>query len=427
MSGDEPKRPHVEPFLAANPKDPQHLIAASIAYLRRDGKQTCTAFTSFDGGQTWTRRELPDLKDQFFISIDPWLAFGPAGTAYYSCLSSHIFVYRSTDGGRSWLGPAKAPDGDGSSYDQPKIAVDHTAGKFSGTVYISSSQGIKLPPVKGVFRTSILRSTDGGRTFSNPVQILPNNFNNQNGNQVVLSDGTLVASFIELTINNKYLKHPRLWVVKSSDGGQTFSTPYLVAELEGRSSFPRVAVDQSTGAYRDRLYMVQEIPVGGYSNILLWYSADKGSTWSEAVRVNDNQENKVAQRMPAVTVDKDGIVGVIWHDRRNWTVDQRRKDPGNECSEIFFSASLDGGKTFLPNVRVSTQSCPGVPGNSIPSFGPGSQAISERFPTGGDYIGLTATSDGVFHALWADSRTGVYQLWTTSIRVNANQTQRVLR
>jgi len=325
------------------------------------------------------------------------------------------------------LGPTKAPYGDGSSYDQPKIAVDSTGGKFSGTVYVSSSQGIKLPPVKGVFRTSILRSTDGGKTFSNPVQILPNNFNNQNGNQVVLSDGTLVASFVELGVNDKRLKHPRLWVVKSNDGGQTFSNPYLVAELDGYSAFPTMAADQSAGAYRDRLYIVEHIRVGGYSNIFLWHSADKGATWSEAVRVNDNQENEVAQRQPAVAVSKDGIVGVIWHDRRNWTADERRKDPNNECSEIFFSASLDGGRTFLPNVRVSTQSCPGVPGNRIPAFGAGSVSIFENYPTGGDYSGLTVTSDGAFHALWADSRTGVYQLWTASIGVNANQTQRVLR
>src|SRR5882672_4226556 len=68
VSGDEPKRPHVEPFLAANPKNSQHLIAASIAYLRPDSFPMCTAFTSFDGGHTWTRRELPGLKDQFFMS-----------------------------------------------------------------------------------------------------------------------------------------------------------------------------------------------------------------------------------------------------------------------------------------------------------------------------------------------------------------------
>lgn len=138
----------------------------------------------------------------------------------------------------------------------------------------------------------------------------------------------------------------------------------------------------------------------------------------KACGLNDNQGNKAAQRQPAVAVNKDGVVGVIWHDRRNGTADEHRKDLSNECSEVFFSASLDGGRTFLPNVRVSsTQSCPDVAGNRIPAFGAGSQSVFERFTTGGDYKGLATAHDGRFHALWADSRTGVFQLWTSIITV----------
>ena len=40
-----------------------------------------------------------------------------------------------------------------------------------------------------------------------------------------------------------------------------------------------------------------------------------------------------------------------------------------------------------------------------------------RWPDGGDYIGLTADTDGVFHPFWADGRSGTYQLYTAAIRV----------
>ena len=36
---------------------------------------------------------------------------------------------------------------------------------------------------------------------------------------------------------------------------------------------------------------------------------------------------------------------------------------------------------------------------------------------GGDYMGLTASADGHFHPVWADARSGTYQLYTAEIRI----------
>lgn len=38
---------------------------------------------------------------------------------------------------------------------------------------------------------------------------------------------------------------------------------------------------------------------------------------------------------------------------------------------------------------------------------------------GGDYFGFAAAggSDDRFHVMWADSRTGVFQVWTSEIRI----------
>ena len=111
----------------------------------------------------------------------------------------------------------------------------------------------------------------------------------------------------------------------------------------------------------------------------------------------------VFRQTPSVAVNGEGVVGVTWYERR--------KEAGGECQHVYFTASLDGGKTFLPEVRVSSApSCPATPRNG---------RAGTRWPAGGDYSGLVAAADGTFHVLWADSRDGIYRLRTAPITVKA--------
>ncbi len=72
------------------------------------------------------------------------------------------------------------------------------------------------------------------------------------------------------------------------------------------------------------------------------------------------------------------------------------------------TASRDGGATFLPAVRVSTEtSCPSAPGNG---------RVAESWAAGGDYGSLAAAPDGSFHVVWADSRGGHFQLRHAAFR-----------
>jgi len=104
---------------------------------------------------------------------------------------------------------------------------------------------------------------------------------------------------------------------------------------------------------------------------------------------------------PSIAVNKDDVIGVSWYEIH----------PKN-CFDVYFTASLDGGKTFLPEVRVSSAtSCPDTPQNRG-VFDPGM-----TFGAGGDYSGLVTTSDRLFHVVWSDARTGLYQLRTASVRV----------
>ena len=74
------------------------------------------------------------------------------------------------------------------------------------------------------------------------------------------------------------------------------------------------------------------------------------------MRLNDNERpapgDPLDDRMlPVVEVNRDGVVGVAWYDRR--------RDDTRRCWELFFTSSSDGGETFAANVPVaSAPSCP---------------------------------------------------------------------
>ena len=125
------------------------------------------------------------------------------------------------------------------------------------------------------------------------------------------------------------------------------------------------------------------------------------------------------QGQPVVGVNKDGIVGVTWYDTRD-------AKEGFQFHE-YFTASLDGGNSFLPPVRISSAiSNPMGPGNmnmgALTFRHKDTLALSlvsagSRWPGGGDYMGLVADKEGVFHPFWADARTGTFQIYTAEVSV----------
>lgn len=123
---------------------------------------------------------------------------------------------------------------------------------------------------------------------------------------------------------------------------------------------------------------------------------------------------------PTLAVGPDGTLGLSWFDTRAVA--------DGSAYEVWFAASLDGGASFLPAVRLSSApSRPLSPGNRRPSpaawrHAPGTLRLNfttaaARFPQGGDYHGLAVDRDGRFRLVWADARSGAFQLWTAAARV----------
>jgi hypothetical protein len=394
------KRNFREPHLAVNPANPDHLIVAAMRETTRNQFVT-DVLVSRDGGATWQNgRSTVEMQ-----RADPWLAVGHGNVAYCVTLArlvdktggterTGIYVYRSTDGGQSWSAPAEVPFDDGGSYDKTSIALDTTGGRFDGRIYVVATQG--WTDGSGNRREGLIvaRSTDGGTSFTVPLRFGPNN-NLTHGvghPPVVLSDGTLVLPFFDMAVQGSetFLRHSRLWVLTSRDGGATAAGSYLVAESVA-ALFPFVAVDRSA-RHTDRLYIAWTGPEGD-SNIYVARSDDRGKTWSQRVQVNSSSEIRRKRYKPILAVDDGGVVGVAWRDSRD--------DAKDRCTHVSFSASTDGGNTFVPSVRVSSE-----------------QTCSDDWWGGdGEYFGLAARRQGRFHVVWPDNRSGFYQLRSNSVRV----------
>jgi BNR repeat-like domain len=395
----------IEPHLVAHPSDPRHLLAGVFLVSKlgdpRDPNfemdMTCAALVSEDAGQSWRRYDFPTRG-----CGDPWVAILPRGGAVFLTLGrSGLQAYRSENGGRSW---ADSSVSFGRRFDHGTLAIDRTNGRFAGSVYVSSHQTVQ--DSSGAFRSAIFvaRSADGGKTFSSPTHVIPSNLPTFPNNPIVLSDGVLIVPFVSYVRNTLDDERTDLvWSITSVDGGVTFSPPYYVSECAGH--WGQLAADRSAGEYRDRLYWAcwDRSKRGVY----VYHSSDRGKTWSPPIQVN--RGSGLAQTA-AIAVNQDGVVGVSWYDARE---DPREYLDQFRCQNVYFSASLDGGQTFLPDVKVSSaENCPDTPRNGH---------AGRRWTAGGDYHGLAATADGRFHLLWADSREGIYQLRTAIVSVDSKR------
>src|SRR4029077_9907518 len=228
---------------------------------------------------------------------------------------------------------------------------------------------------------------------------------------------------------------PRTWLkfVTSHDGGEHLTPGSLITEykfcpgglLHGGRFHPSLAVDATKGPFHDRIYAVIPEDRAGRCSIAVLRSSDSGKSWSQPVIVdrelapNENGDGPNSS-LPAIAVNRDGVVGVTWHDRR--------EDPKDLARTLRYAASVDGGATFTPSVVVSpATNAPLVitalepPASAYASTKLADGTIDARFdPTfedleGGDTNGLVADASGTFHALWPDNRTGIGQLWTATI------------
>jgi hypothetical protein len=222
---------------------------------------------------------------------------------------------------------------------------------------------------------------------------------------VVEPDGTLAVAFAYEDPMNSGKIPTRLLVITSRDGGDSWTSPSLVATITDiygtfppqhyrNVTLPAFACDPSTG----QLYLAWADKGSGNAHIVLSTSHDGGRSWTAPVRVDDDASGDGAnQFQPQLAVAPDGVVSIMFFDTRN--------DPQRGWIDVYLTQSVDHGATFLANVRVTTQSW--NPATGAPVDSSGLQFI-------GDYQGLTADNSHVY-PFWNDSRTGAQEIFTAAV------------
>jgi hypothetical protein len=160
---------------------------------------------------------------------------------------------------------------------------------------------------------------------------------------------------------------------------------------------PRIAVDNSGGERNGWIYIVTTqkglSPAGNDPDIILNRSTDNGISWSSGIRINqDAVNNGKIQYFPAIVVDNNGGINIIYYDDRTTTSDS---------SGVFLSRSIDGGDTWT-DIEISDHHFKPSP---IGGLGQGYQ---------GDNIDI-AVSNNKLLPLWMDNSSGIYQIWTVLV------------
>jgi len=434
VSTPDPDRAHFEVRIAAHPSDPDVLLAAGMAQAEGADRYGVLVYRSADGGATWSRSH--EVERAGTVN-DPDLAFGPDGRAYLVEMGSgEQLLHRSPDGGRTWSEPTSISVGD-----RPFLAVSGGDTPHPGRVFVhGADRTTPLAGGRGKSSVSVVRADDGGARLlpGETLHVTGARYVLGTGESVVLSDGTLVLLYPERRDRseigryegvtdrdprNRREANARLRALISSDGGETFGPARTVASWHhrfgrGRSAtVPALAADTSGGPFGDRLYAAWTDFRSGEGQVLLSRSNDRGRSWSDPIVVN--RDGGPAFH-PMLAVNGDGVVGVAWYDRR-------ASESGLGYA-VRFAASVDGGETVGPSVRISDEPFRYTWEAGLVTLGRGG-GDGERHRAnvslyafneiGGHTAGMAVDASGRFHPLWVDNRTGVSQMWTAPVDVEA--------
>ena len=437
--------PNNEPQIAVDPTNPLHMIGSSNDY-----QSCCDEFyTTFDGGHTWRTGnmsvEAPGKKAR--TGSDPVTTFDVKhDMVIHSSLNfqndgcdGDVVVSLSKDGGIHWDTVVEVADGGGPTScdsngvfnDKEWVTTDNNpTSPFYGRTYVTWTA---FKSVNGVTLESPIgeaHSDDGGFTWSTPKMISGSNASlctfqadgpagvcdeDQFSVPSVGADGTVYVSFIN--DQNMALWEPgeffddQFLLVKSSDGGVTWSAPRIIVGLEdGSRDFPisvdgrqtltnyQVRVASATNIVADptstnRLYFVffdnrngthdVDNPVTD-TDVFIVRSTNGGNSWTAPLRVNAPDSGAGDdQWFPWVDVNPvDGTVGVLYNDRSY--------DPTHDTHEATLSESPAGGTSFT-SVKVSTAASHPRESRFFRAHVTGCENCA-RFH--GDYISLAYGSDG---------------------------------
>lgn len=390
-----------EPSIAINQANPNYMVAGAVLKY---------VFISADSGKTW---KSDKMKSRFGVYGDPCIISDNSGKFYYFHLSDpsgrgwaspklldRIVCQYSNSNGKRWSrgssighNPPKDQDKEWATYDPINDRLIATWTQFDQ--YNDPSPSCE---------SNILLSTSKmGALWSEPtiVSIVPGNCIDdsqtaEGATSDVDSEGNMYTAWsmdgkIRLSIG---------YTDKTTGEITGFSDEIIAVEslahwdfkipgLGRANGMPILKCDRSKGPNHGTLYINWADQRNGDTDTDIWLvkSIDKGLTWSEPIRVNDDNPG-AHQFFTWMDIDQStGRLYLVFYDRRNYSDNQ---------TDVYLAISKDGGRTFI-NKRISER--PFTP----PGFG-----------FFGDYNNISVVN-GVVRPIWTHYENGKQSIWTALI------------
>ncbi len=490
VNQDTAAAPQNETAIAVDPNNPNRVVGAANDYVTRTWSCTvsgtpCSAlgdaysgtYFSNNGGATWccTATDpshlgtlIPGVEHLtggiYDAGGDPAVAFDSQGHIYYAGLGfdrltppNTVAVNRGTfdgSGSLTWgpptfINPTTSP---AVLNDKEWIAADaHPSSPFRDRVYVSWTRYIFNAHNGNYVQSPIAFafSTDGGHTFSTPQLIGGNVLYSQGSRPVVAPDGTVYVFWDGAT---RLATLDSTWVVKSTDGGVTWSKPVAVSQLVDIvpinstafrvNSFPAADVAPNGDLYVAWSTQMSDggglcpgfTTAGCHSAAVYSKSTNGGATWSapalifpkldsstrtaigypvtqpDGSTLNAPTPRRVDTFFPAVAVSPSGRIYMSAYAADVVSPWQTCAKPATPTAVGRINClQLDN---YINNARLDyavADLSTGV--SNLVTTHP----INSRYGFGGgffgDYTDLAVGSDNNFHALWTDTNNQQEVVW----------------
>ncbi|MEX2289755.1 MAG: sialidase family protein [Mycobacteriales bacterium] len=354
------------PMILADPAEPRFVVMAN----RLDAPDfSCALQVSGDAGRSWvSARPVPVLPAGAQKCYAPEVAFDRAGRLHYLFVGLAgagnepvgVFLTTSEDRGRTFTEPRQVL---GARNYAVRMAVDPELGETGRLhlVWLAATSEPSLggfgPPPNPILTAY---SDDGGRTFTDPVQVSDPARERVVAPALALGpDSSVHVGFYDLGrdaidyqgLEGAVWEQPwTLLLSTSRDGGRRFEPARVVdAQIAPPERVmliftmaPAALVAGSGGlvcaAWTDAR--------NGDADSLARCSPDHGRTWQDITRLNDDPlGNGARQYLPRLSLSPQGRLDAVFFDRRD--------DPANVLNHLYLTWSADGGRSFTPNAQIS--------------------------------------------------------------------------
>ena len=418
--------------MKSDPNNEENLI---VCGTKRDVQRNAyygVVYASRDGGRNW--KEVLEDRSSSWVT-EHSCAFGDRHMAYFVSEASKVIngephhslgttrIFVSADAGANWIETAKTGWADFSA-----SVVAPKAGGKSQQLYVFYNGESQYDRKRQLGSTlEFFGVSEDGRNVGKRYSVSGMVERAYQGvypsSAVALGDGSVVALYeaFKGPSQSTGIIPMEIGVARVSPEGSSEAT-IIANPLVGsqRNACPPSLSDSlAYDRKHDLLYMAYNDFVSSQCSIMVTASRDGGLTWSAPHELISRAEQHDAKYFPITALNRDGVMGVLWRGRREYSPD---------C--WFFSISSDESSM---EETVPLSSCRAMDSLAAQSTGflatfirqaQGRQPVSVEVATLRDYqsrVGIAATADGAFHPIWSTLGDGFGELRTANIEVNGTQ------